>query len=157
FYFESTSPGDHRRTEPRSGSRSHREHARDEPPMIADLTRKTPVIVQGAGGRAALRHIDRMLECGTNVVAGVSSRAGHMRGSIPLFETCREAVDATGSIVSLVMSPADRVLQATEEALDAGIRLIVTIAEGVPVQDALRIGAMIKTKGTQWIGASTPG
>src|SRR5665213_3467944 len=125
--------------------------------MIADLTRKTPVIVQGAGGRAAQRHTDRMLEFGTNVVAGVSSRAGRMHGSIPIFETCREAVHATGSVVSLIMSPADRVLHATEEALGAGIKLVVTIAEGLPVRDALQIGGLVKAKEAQWIGASTPG
>jgi len=126
--------------------------------MIGELSRNTSVIVQGATGRAGSVHVRRMLEFGTRIVAGVSPRAG--AGSVegvPVFPDCRAAVDATGARVSVIMVPPTGVLAAVEDALAGGIRLMVTVAEGVPVHDALRIGRMVRAAGATWVGASTPG
>src|SRR5579863_16036 len=126
--------------------------------MLDQLSRATQVIVQGATGRMARVHIENMLAYGTRIVAGVSTRAEPgQAGVVPLFRTCREAVAATGSRVSLVMMPADAVMPAVEEALASGIRIVVTVAEGLPVHDALRIRRLAKEAGAQWLGASTPG
>jgi succinyl-CoA synthetase alpha subunit len=113
--------------------------------MIDRLTRSTPVIVQGATGRTGRVHVQRMLAYGTRIVAGVSTRAdvGNIEG-VPVFQDCAAAVAATGGQVSLAMVPPNGVLAAVEDALSAGIRLIVTVAEGIPVREALCIGCMVK-------------
>ena len=126
--------------------------------MIDRLTRSTPVIVQGATGRTGRVQVQRMLAYGTRIVAGVSTRAdvGNIEG-VPVFQDCAAAVAATGGQVSLAMVPPNGVLAAVEDALSAGIRLIVTVAEGIPVREALCIGCMVKRAGATWVGASTPG
>ena len=126
--------------------------------MIGQLSRHTPVIVQGATGRAGSVHVRRMKEYGTNIVAGVSARAGaESVEGVPVFPDCRAAVAATGAVVSLAMVPPHGVLAAAEDAIAAGIKLIVTVAEGVPVPDAQRNGRVVKDAGATWVGASTPG
>lgn len=126
--------------------------------MIGQLSRSTPVIVQGATGRTGSVHIRRMKEYGTNIVAGVSARAGadSVEG-VPVFPDCRAAVAATGANVSLAMVPPAGVLAAVQDAVGAGVKLVVTVAEGVPVHDALKIGRLTREAGVTWIGASTPG
>ena len=126
--------------------------------MIGQLSRATPVIVQGATGRAGSVHVRRMKEYGTNIVAGVSARAGtdSVEG-VPVFPDCRAAVAATGATVSLAMVPPGGVLAAAQDAIAAGIQLLVTVAEGVPVHDALRIGRIVRQANALWVGASTPG
>ena len=74
-----------------------------------------------------------------------------------MFPDCRAAVAATGATVSLAMVPPNGVLAAVEDAVAAGIKLIVTVAEGVPVHDALRVGRVVRDAGATWVGASTPG
>lgn len=126
--------------------------------MIGELSRHTPVLVQGATGRTGRAHVQRMLAYGTKIVAGISTRAGvEDVDGVPVFKDCKAAVDATGAIASLAMVPPPGVPAAVEDALSAGIRLIVTVAEGIPVHDALRIGRMVKSAGATWVGASTPG
>ena len=126
--------------------------------MIGQLSRATPVIVQGATGRTGSVHVRHMKQYGTNIVAGVSARAGtESVESVPVFPDCRSAVAATGAAVSLAMVPPLGVLTAVEDAIAAGIKLIVTVAEGVPVHDALRIGRIVKQANALWVGASTPG
>ncbi len=126
--------------------------------MIGQLSRHTPVIVQGATGRAGSAHVRRMKDYGTNIVAGVSARAaGTSVEGLPVFADCRAAVAATGAQVSVVMVTPNGVLAAIEDALGAGIKLMVTVAEGVPVHDALRAGRLVRDAGATWVGASTPG
>jgi succinyl-CoA synthetase alpha subunit len=126
--------------------------------ILAELSRHTPVIVQGATGRSGSVHVRRMRDFGTNIVAGVSARAGGTTvEGVPVFADCRAAVAATGAAVSLAMVPPNGVLAAVEDAMAAGIRLIVTVAEGVPVHDALRVGRLVRDAGAAWVGASTPG
>ncbi len=124
--------------------------------MIGQLSRTTPVMVQGATGRSGSVHVRQMLDYGTQIVAGVSARA-RAESIVPVYPDCRAAVAATGAKVSLAMVPPHGVLAAAEDAIAAGIKLIVTVAEGVPVHDALRIGRIVRQAGAQWVGASTPG
>jgi succinyl-CoA synthetase alpha subunit len=126
--------------------------------VIGELSGSTPVIVQGATGRTGSVHIRRMKEYGTNIVAGVSGRAGadSVEG-VPVFADCGAAIAATGAKVSLAMVPPGGVLAAVQDAVGAGIKLIVTVAEGVPVHDALKIGRLTRDAGVTWVGASTPG
>lgn len=116
------------------------------------------VMVQGATGRAASRNIGRMRAHGTQIVAGVSPRgAGTRIDDVPVFATVEEAVARTGAEASLLMVPPLAVLAAAREALDAGVTLLVTVTEGIPVHDTLNLHAAVRAAGATWIGASSPG
>jgi succinyl-CoA synthetase alpha subunit len=126
--------------------------------MITTLTRNTPVIVQGITGRMGRTHAALMRAYGTNIVGGTSARTDLKQAAdVPVFADCGAAVAATGAVASVAMAPPADTLPAVLEALDAGVRLIVTVAEGVPLHDAMRIGRAVRAAGATWIGASTPG
>jgi succinyl-CoA synthetase alpha subunit len=126
--------------------------------MIGGLSRATPVIVQGITGRMGRGHAALMRAYGTNIVGGTSTRTDVKDvGGLPVFASCAEAVLATGAVASVAMAPPEDTLAAVKDALTAGIRLIVTVAEGVPMHDAIRIGRAVGRAGATWVGASTPG
>jgi succinyl-CoA synthetase alpha subunit len=114
------------------------------------------VLVQGINGRAGRTHARLMRQYGTRIVAGVSRSGGNVDG-IPVYATCAEAVAATGAVASVAMVSPLAVAAAVEEAVAAGIRLVVTVAEGMPAADAVRTLKRVKAAGARWIGASTPG
>jgi succinyl-CoA synthetase alpha subunit len=114
------------------------------------------VLVQGINGRAGRTHARMMRQYGTRIVAGVS-RSGGSADGVPVFATCAEAIAATGAVGSIVMVSPLAIAAAVEEAVAAGIRLVVTVAEGVPVADAVRTRKLVRAAGARWIGASTPG
>ena len=126
--------------------------------MIASLSRTTPIIVQGITGRMGRTHAALMRAYGTNIVGGTSTRSDMKEAAgVPVFADCGAAVAATGAVASVIMAPPLETLAAASEALAAGIQLIVTVAEGIPVHDAIRIGRMVRDAGATWIGGSTPG
>jgi succinyl-CoA synthetase alpha subunit len=122
------------------------------------IDRDTPVIVHGISGRAGGMHARLMRRYGTNIVAGVSSRAsaGDIDG-IPVFADCRSAVAATHAEVCVAFIAAYHLLGVIEEAVASGIRYLVTPTEGLPVHDALRAKRLVQEAGVLWVGASTPG
>jgi succinyl-CoA synthetase alpha subunit len=125
---------------------------------IAALSRHTKVLVQGISGRMGRAHAAGMRAYGTNIVAGTAARGGVSDvDGVPVFGDCAAAVAATGAEASIVMVPPGDVKAAVLEALAAGIGLVVTIAEGVPVHDALAIGRAVRAAGADWVGPSTPG
>ena len=104
------------------------------------LSADTPVIVQGATGRTARHHITVMKQHGTRIVAGVSpGRSTGPNDEVDIYPSCAGAVDATGAVTAIQFVPADRVADAACEALTAGIKLLVTVTEGVPVHDCAHI------------------
>lgn len=117
---------------------------------------KTPVLVQGINGRVGSNHSRNMRAYGTHIVAGVSSR-GEEIDNIPVFRTTREAADASGAKAAVAVVPALAVLPTIIDSIEAGIELIITLAEGVPVHDAVRARDAAMAAGVRWIGASTPG
>jgi succinyl-CoA synthetase alpha subunit len=126
--------------------------------MINTLSRETPVIVQGITGRMGRTHAALMRSYGTNIVGGTSTRTDMKEAAgVPVFTSCRDAVAATGAVASVAMAPPMETLAAVEEALDGGIKLIVTVAEGIPLHDAVKIGLAVRSANATWIGASTPG
>jgi succinyl-CoA synthetase alpha subunit len=126
--------------------------------MIGSLSRTTPVIVQGITGRMGRTHAALMRAYGTNIVGGTSTRADMKEAAgVPVFASCAEAVLATGAVASVAMAPPEETRVAVQEALAAGIKLIVTVAEGVPLHDAIKIGRAVRRAGAVWVGASTPG
>lgn len=120
------------------------------------VTAEMPTIVQGITGRAGRTHTRHMLAYGTNIVGGVSPRDEDVEG-VALFRDCAAAVAATGAQASVAIVPPLSVLPAILEAVEAGIRTIVTLTEGMPIHDAVKAKAAVRAAGARWIGASTPG
>jgi len=120
---------------------------------------KQPVIVQGITGKFGTRHTKLMIEYGTNIVAGVTPGKGGQKyeGSVPIYETVKEAVDATGAKISIMFVPAKFFLGAAKDALEAGIKLLIAIPEHVPVQDTMKTVEIAKQKDAIVIGPNTPG
>jgi succinyl-CoA synthetase alpha subunit len=126
--------------------------------VIGSLSRDTKVIVQGITGRMGRTHAALMRGYGTNIVGGTSTRADMEEAAgVPVFPDCAAAVAATGAVAAVTMAPPGETLAAVREALDAGIKLIVTVAEGIPLHDAIAIGRAVRAAGATWIGGSTPG
>jgi succinyl-CoA synthetase alpha subunit len=124
-------------------------------PRIDNMTR---VIVQGITGRAGRMHVRLMRDYGTHIVAGVSPKTGARDvDGVPVFASCRDAVAQTRATTSVLLVGAEQLLGAIEDAVTAGIKLIVTPTEGMPVHDALRARRLTQAAGVTWIGASTPG
>jgi succinyl-CoA synthetase alpha subunit len=114
------------------------------------------VIIHGLAGRAASVQIEEIRRQGTRVVAGVSlSKRGHSVADIPLYGTIAEAAAATGGDAALLFVPAEHAKAATYDALDAGMKLVVLLAEGVPVLDALAVRE--RAGGARVIGPNSPG
>ena len=120
--------------------------------------KKKGVIVQGITGKFGSFHTQQMLAYGTNVVAGVTpGKGGQKLEGVPIYETMKEAVNATGAKISIVFVPAKFFLSAAVDALEAGIKLLIAIPEHVPIKDALAIVDLAKKKDAIVIGPNTPG
>ena len=104
------------------------------------LNKTTALIVQGITGRIGQFHTREMIDYGTNVVGGVvPGRGGETAMGKPVFNTVKEAVDATGATASLVVVPPPFAADSIMEAADAGIDLCVSITDGIPAQDMMRV------------------
>ena len=119
----------------------------------------TRLIVQGITGREGEFHTKQMIEYGTKVVGGVTpGKGGEWAAGVPVFDTVKESVEATGANTSVIFVPARFAPDAILEAADAGIKLIVCITEGVPVLDMIKVRAYLDTKlGVRLIGPNCPG
>jgi succinyl-CoA synthetase alpha subunit len=125
--------------------------------MSIFLDKNTKVIVQGITGGEGSHHTDRMLKYGTNIVGGVTPGKGGQTTShgLPVFDTVRDAVDATGATLTCIFVPPPFAADALFEAYDAGIDTAVCITEGVPVHDVLKVVGT--TPGMRIIGPNCPG
>lgn len=125
--------------------------------IIVDESSK--VLVQGITGREGGFHAGRMLESGTRVVAGVTPGKGgqKFRDEVPVFNTVAAAVEETGANTSVIFVPAPFAADAIFEALDAGIRTICCITEGLPVHDMMRVANYISENEATLIGPNCPG
>ena len=121
--------------------------------------KKKGVIVQGITGAYGSLHARNMMTYGTNVVAGVTPGKGGQKfdDKVPIYNSVKEAVDATGAKISIIYVPAKFFLDAAKDALESGIKLLVAIPEHVPVRDTMEIIEMAKQKGAILIGPNTPG
>ncbi len=126
--------------------------------MAIFVNEKNKVVVQGATGHQGVFHIGEMLNFGTKVVAGVTpGKAGQNVHNVPIFNSVMEAVDETHADTSLILVPARFAKDAVFEALDAGIKTVVTITENIPFHDAMEFVHYAKYNDAVLIGPNCPG
>ena len=122
------------------------------------VNKNSKVIVQGFTGGEGTFHAGQMIEYGTNVVGGVTpGKGGQTHLDRPVFNTVKDAVDATGADVSIIFVPPAFAADAIMEAADAGIKVIVTITEGIPIQDMVKVKDFLQDKDSRLIGPNCPG
>lgn len=126
--------------------------------MAVLVDKQSKIIVQGFTGTEGTFHATQMIEYGTQVVGGVTpNKGGTTHLDRPVFNTVADAVKATGADVSIIFVPPAFAADAIMEATDAGIKLIVCITEGIPVQDMVRVKNYMLGKDTRLIGPNCPG
>jgi succinyl-CoA synthetase alpha subunit len=126
--------------------------------MSVLVNRQSKVIVQGFTGTEGTFHATQMIEYGTNVVGGVTpGKGGQIHLDRPVFNTVKDAVEATGADVSIIFVPPAFAADAIMEDAEEGIQLIVCITEGIPVQDMVRAKHYLQGKNSRLIGPNCPG
>ncbi|MBT8130794.1 MAG: succinate--CoA ligase subunit alpha [Gammaproteobacteria bacterium] len=126
--------------------------------MSVLVTKESRIICQGLTGRQGSFHSKQCIEYGTQVVAGVTpGRGGETHLDLPIYNTMTEATAATGATVSMIYVPAPFAADAILEAVEAGIELVVCITEGVPVQDMIKVKAVMGDYDCRLIGPNCPG
>jgi len=122
------------------------------------LSAKSKVIVQGFTGSEGTFHATQMIEYGTNVVGGVTpGKGGQTHLGLPVFNTVRDAINSTGADTSVIFVPPAYAADSIMEAAEAGISLIVTITEGIPVSDMVKTKDFVRKYKTVLIGPNCPG
>lgn len=126
--------------------------------MSVLVNKDSKIIVQGFTGSEGTFHAGQMIEYGSNVVGGVTpGKGGQTHLDKPVFNTVKEAVDATGADVTIIFVPPAFAADAIMEAADAGIKVIVTITEGIPVKDMMHAKPYAKSRGAVLVGPNCPG
>ena len=126
--------------------------------MAIIVDEATRLVVQGVTGREGSFHAQRNKAYGTQVVAGVTpGKGGQAVNGIPVFDTVAEAVSETGANTTMVFVPARFAGDAIYEAVDAGVKTVICIAEGLPAHEMLRIYAYIRPRGITMLGPNCPG
>ncbi len=126
--------------------------------MSVLVNKHSKVIVQGFTGSEGTFHASQMIEYGTNVVGGVTpGKGGQKHLDKPVFNTVADAVESTGADVSIIFVPPAFAADAVMEAADAGIKVIITITEGIPVKDMIAAKRYVKARGATLVGPNCPG
>lgn len=126
--------------------------------MSVLVNKNSKIIVQGFTGSEGTFHAEQMIEYGTNVVGGVTpGKGGQKHLDKPVFNTVSEAVEKTGADTSIIFVPPAFAADAIMEAADAGIKVIITITEGIPVKDMITASNYIKDRDCRLIGPNCPG
>ena len=126
--------------------------------MSIFINKDTKVLVQGITGSTALFHTKQMLEYGTKIVAGVTpGKGGTEVEGVPVFNTVKDAVDATGCNVSVIYVPARFAADSILEAVEAELDMVICITEHIPVLDMVRVKRYMEGKKTRLIGPNCPG
>ncbi|MGL9733346.1 MAG: succinate--CoA ligase subunit alpha [Symbiopectobacterium sp.] len=122
------------------------------------IDKHTKVICQGFTGSQGTFHSEQALAYGTKLVGGVTpGKGGTEHLCLPVFNTVREAVEATGATASVIYVPAPFCKDSILEAIDAGIELVICITEGIPTMDMLTVKVKLEQSGVRMIGPNCPG
>ncbi len=122
------------------------------------INKDTKVICQGFTGSQGTFHSEQALEYGTKMVGGVTpGKGGQTHLGLPVFNTVREAVEATGAEASVIYVPAPFCKDSILEAANSGINLIVCITEGIPTLDMVDVKVKLEQTGVRMIGPNCPG
>lgn len=122
------------------------------------VNKNSKILVQGFTGTEGTFHAAQMIEYGTNVVGGVTpGKGGSKHLDKPVFNTVVDCVKTTGADVSIIFVPPAFAADAIMESTDAGIRLVVCITEGIPVQDMVKVKNYLQGKNTRLVGPNCPG
>lgn len=126
--------------------------------MSVLVNKDSKIIVQGFTGSEGTFHASQMIEYGTNVVGGVTpGKGGQTHLDKPVFNTVKDAVEKVGADTTIIFVPPAFAADAIMEAADAGIKVIITITEGIPVADMITASNYIKNKDCRLIGPNCPG
>ena len=122
------------------------------------VNKDTKVICQGITGQAGAFHTQGCKDYGTQMVGGVTpGKRGETISGLPVFDSVSEAVSETGANATMIFVPAAFTADAILESIDAGIKVIAAITEGVPVMDMIRVHELAKEHGVHLIGPNCPG
>jgi succinyl-CoA synthetase alpha subunit len=126
--------------------------------MSVLVNKKSRVIVQGFTGKEGTFHAEQCIAYGTNVVGGVTpGKGGTLHLNLPVFNTVKDAVEQAKADTTLIFVPPKFAADAIMEAAEAGIKVIICITEGIPVQDMMQVKAYIADKPCRLIGPNCPG
>jgi succinyl-CoA synthetase alpha subunit len=126
--------------------------------MSVLVNKNSKIIVQGFTGSEGTFHASQMIEYGTNVVGGVTpGKGGTTHLDRPVFNTVKDAVEKAGADTTIIFVPPAFAADAIMEAADAGIKVIITITEGIPVADMIKVYDYIKGKNCRLVGPNCPG
>ena len=126
--------------------------------MSIFINKDSRVIYQGFTGQHSTFHAEEAIKTGTNIVGGVTpGKGGQEMDGVPVFNTVKEAVQNTGANCSMIFVPPAFAADAIMEAADAGIKVIITITEGIPVKDMITASNYIKDRDCRLIGPNCPG
>ncbi len=126
--------------------------------MSVLVNKDSKIIVQGFTGSEGTFHAEQMIEYGTNLVGGVTpGKGGSTHLGKPVFNTVKDAVEKAGADTTIIFVPPAFAADAIMEAADAGIKVIITITEGIPVADMIKAYAYIKDRNCRLIGPNCPG
>ena len=126
--------------------------------MSVLVDKNSKIIVQGFTGKEGTFHSTQMIEYGTNIVGGVTpNKGGQKHLGLPVFNSVVDAIEETDANTSIIFVPPAFAANAIIEAVDAGIKVIIAITEGIPVKDMIRVNNHIKNKNTVLVGPNCPG
>lgn len=126
--------------------------------MSVLVNKDSKIIVQGFTGSEGSFHAEQMISYGTQIVGGVTpGKGGQTHLNKPVFNTVKDAVDAVGADTSIIFVPPAFAADAIMEAADAGIKVIVTITEGIPVADMVKASSYVKERNARLVGPNCPG
>jgi succinyl-CoA synthetase alpha subunit len=126
--------------------------------MSVLVNKNSRIVIQGFTGKEGTYHASQMIEYGTNVIGGVTpGKGGQSHLDRPVFNTVKDAVEQAGANVSLIFVPPAYSADAIMEAAEAGIKVIICITEGIPVQDMVMVKEYLKGKDCRLVGPNCPG
>jgi succinyl-CoA synthetase alpha subunit len=126
--------------------------------MSIFIDKSTKVVVQGITGKEGSFHTQQMIDYGTKIVGGVTpGKGGQTHLGVPIFDTVAQAVKETGADTSIIFVPAAYAADACSEAIDSGLKMVICITEGIPINDMVAVRDQAVSNGVRLVGPNCPG